>query len=139
MTDQVEPMPGSQPAPPAMRGATLDDEAARPLQPALLRGWRGACPRCGQKTLFSGYLEIAHECSNCGEALHHHRADDLPAWITMILVGHALVPLLLGLENAFEPALWVHVAILAPFVIGASLWLLPRVKGAVVGMQWAWR
>ncbi|MEM9762054.1 MAG: DUF983 domain-containing protein [Pseudomonadota bacterium] len=111
----------------------------RPLSPALKRGWKGCCPNCGEHTLFANYLTVADECTHCGEALHHHRADDLPAWLTMVIVGHVLAVALLAVENAFAPALWVHGLIFGPFVILSSLWLLPHVKGAVVGMQWAWR
>ncbi|MEM6355940.1 MAG: DUF983 domain-containing protein [Pseudomonadota bacterium] len=115
----------------------LSDE--RPLMPALKRGWKGCCPSCGERTLFSSYLTVAYTCSACGEPLHHHRADDLPAWITMIVVGHILAVALLAVENAYAPALWVHGLIFGPFIILSSLWMLPRVKGAVVGMQWAMR
>ncbi|MEM7499810.1 MAG: DUF983 domain-containing protein, partial [Pseudomonadota bacterium] len=111
----------------------------RPLGPALKRGWRGGCPNCGERTLFSSFLTVSESCTNCREALHHHRADDLPAWLTMIVVGHVLAVALLAVENAFAPALWVHALIFGPFVLLSSLWLLPRMKGAVVGMQWAWR
>ncbi|MEM6943839.1 MAG: DUF983 domain-containing protein [Pseudomonadota bacterium] len=116
-----------------------DSGAERSLMPALKRGWRGCCPKCGSRTLFEKYLEVRHTCPECGEELHHHRADDLPAWLTMIVIGHAMVPILLGLENAFSPPFWVHGIILGPFVLGGSLLLLPRIKGAVVGMQWAFR
>lgn len=115
----------------------LEDD--RPLVTALSRGWASRCPICGEGALFDSYLAVTHDCGHCGKALHHHRADDLPAWICMIVVGHVLAVLLLAVENAFAPALWVHALIWPPLVLGLTLWLLPRVKGAVVGMQWAWR
>ncbi|MEM6423089.1 MAG: DUF983 domain-containing protein, partial [Pseudomonadota bacterium] len=78
-------------------------------------------------------------CAHCGQALHHHRADDLPAWICMVLVGKVLILLLPTIEIFFAPPFWVHALIWTPLIIGLTLWLLPRVKGSVVGMQWAWR
>ncbi|MGF1554071.1 MAG: DUF983 domain-containing protein [Paracoccaceae bacterium] len=125
--DPLDPSPA-----PAMR-------AERPLVPALKRGWAGRCPNCGARSLFARYLTVEDRCPSCGEALHHHRADDLPAWLVMIVVGHLLAVLLLAVENAFRPDLWVHALIWPAFVLGLSLWLLPRMKGAVVAMQWAWR
>ncbi|MEO0822563.1 MAG: DUF983 domain-containing protein [Pseudomonadota bacterium] len=122
---------------PAVAGAQA--EAERPLGRSLLRGWHGTCPNCGEGALFSQYLTVTETCGTCGEALHHHRADDLPAWLTMVVVGHVLAVLLLAVENALAPALWIHAMIWPPLVIGLCLWLLPRVKGAVVGMQWTWR
>ena len=115
------------------------EDEDRPLAPSLLRGWTGCCPACGEGPLFEGYLAVRDECPACREELHHHRADDLPAWLTMVVTGHVLAVLLLGVENAFAPPLWVHFALWPTLVVGLSLWLLPRLKGAVVGMQWAWR
>ncbi|MEM1382716.1 MAG: DUF983 domain-containing protein [Pseudomonadota bacterium] len=127
-------------APPSQhRPAALPEEAQRPLWPALLRGWSGRCPGCGGGPIFESYLTVRPSCAACGEALHHHRADDLPAWLTIIVVGHILAALLLFVENAFAPPLWVHWAAWPALTIGLTLWFLPRLKGSVVGMQWAWR
>ncbi len=111
----------------------------RPLGRSLLRGWRGRCPNCGEGAVFDGYLTVRHTCTVCGEELHHHRADDLPAWATIVIVGHVIAPLLLAVESGFHPPLWVHWLIWPALTLGLSLWLLPRIKGMVVAMQWAWR
>ncbi len=86
-----------------------------------------------------GYLNVRVACPVCGEALHHHRADDLPAWATILIVGHVFAVLVLAVEQNLRPALWVHYVMWPVLVLGLSLWLLPRIKGAVVAMQWAWR
>lgn len=111
----------------------------RPLLPALMRGWRRTCPNCGGGPVFDGYLAVRDTCPACGEPLYHHRADDLPAWITIVLVGHLMVGLLLPIEVAFQPPMWVHLAVWPTLTLGLTLWLLPRFKGMVVAMQWAWR
>ena len=111
----------------------------RPLVPALLRGWRRRCPNCGGGPLFSGYLTSRESCAACGEEFHHHRADDLPAWITIMIVGHILAFLLIAVETAFNPPLWVHWALWPTLILGLTLWFLPRVKGAAIALQWAWR
>ncbi|MEO0624346.1 MAG: DUF983 domain-containing protein [Pseudomonadota bacterium] len=118
---------------------TMDAQTPRPLAPALLRGWRRRCPNCGGGPMMQSYLQVRDTCASCGQELHHHRADDMPAWATILIVGHVLAFLLLTVESTFHPPLWVHWAVWPALVVGMSLWMLPRVKGAVVAMQWAWR
>ena len=111
----------------------------RALLPALLRGWRRRCPNCGGGPMMAGYLKIRQCCASCGEELHHHRAEDLPAWATILVVGHVLVSGLLTVEVNFAPPLWVHWAIWPALTLGLTMWLLPRVKGMTVALQWAKR
>ena len=122
-----------------MKAATSHsaEPAPRELGPAMMRGMRGHCPNCGEGKLFRAYLKVADRCEVCGEALHHHRADDAPAYFVILIVGHIVVPLVLAVETAFAPPYWVHIALWFPLTIALSLALLPRVKGAIVGWQWA--
>ena len=112
---------------------------ARPLQQALLRGAMGRCPACGVGRLFSSYLKVAEKCPHCGEELHHQRADDAPAYFTMVIVGHVVVAGVLSVEQAFAPETWVQLAVWLPMTLVMSLALLPLVKGTLVGLQWALR
>jgi uncharacterized protein (DUF983 family) len=112
-------------------------EAARPLASAMRRGAELRCPACGGDRLFSAYLKVAHTCAACGEELHHHRADDAPPYFTIVIVGHIVVAGALALEQALAPASWVHFVLWIPLTLALSLLLLPRVKGALVGLQWA--
>ena len=89
--------------------------------------------------MMSGFLRIRPSCASCGEALHHHRADDAPAWATIVIVGHLIVPLLLLVEQSLRPPMWLHWSVWPVLTLGLTMWLLPRVKGAIVAMQWAWR
>ena len=82
---------------------------------------------------------MAPECAACGEALHHQRADDAPPYFTMLIVGHVVVGGALGVERAFAPHMMVHMLLWLPLTLLLSLWLLPRVKGALIGLQWAHR
>jgi uncharacterized protein (DUF983 family) len=122
---------------PQMPDADAVPKPRRNVWQAMLRGARGRCPSCGRGKLFRGYLKVADRCPACGAALHHHRADDAPPYFTIIIAGHVLVPLLLAFEVAFRPPLWVHALVWLPFTIAACLALLPVVKGAIVGLQWA--
>jgi uncharacterized protein (DUF983 family) len=110
---------------------------ARPLWDAIWRGFRGRCPKCGEGKLFASYLKVVDRCDNCGEEMHHHRADDLPAYLVIVIVGHVVVGAFLGVEATSELSMWQHLAIWAPLTVVASLALLRPIKGAVVGLQWA--
>ena len=108
----------------------------RPGLRSLRRGFRGRCPACGHGRLFRAFLKVADRCPACGEALHHHEADDAPAYFVMLIVGHVVVPLALVTEIAFSPSYWVYAAIFLPLTAGLALGLLQPVKGAIVGWQW---
>lgn len=111
----------------------------RSVKEALLRGFMCRCPACGKGRLFNGYLSVKSSCENCGEELHHQRADDGPAYLTILIVSHLGAPLLLAIYMAYRPS---AMAMLIGFSVGAvvlSLALLPRFKGGFVGFQWARR
>lgn len=103
---------------------------------AALRGWRGLCPRCGKRHLFTAYVKMAPACRACGQEFEPFRADDAPAYFTIFAVGHIVVPLMLLVEKQWFPALWVHAALWLPGTLALCLLLLPRIKGAVIGLQW---
>lgn len=106
---------------------------------AMYRGALHRCPSCGEGSLFARYLKVRDNCAQCNQALHHHRADDAPPYFTIFIVGHFAVGGVLALEQAMKPSAWMHAAIWVPFVIIFCLLLLPRIKGALVGLQWALR
>jgi len=115
-------------------------EAGRPIGRSFRRGFLGRCPHCGIGKMFGSFLKVNDHCPSCGEALHHQRADDMPPYVTMLIVGHIVVAGLLTSEEV-----WPDSPMLLPGAIGAiaalflSLALLPRVKGALIGYQWAMR
>ena len=111
----------------------------RDLWSAMKRGFRGRCPRCGEGKLFRAFLKTANNCSVCGLDFTPHRADDLPAYLVIVIVGHIVVPLALSIETNFSPPVWLQLAIYLPLTLVLSLALLQPVKGAVVGFQWAMR
>ena len=104
---------------------------------SLKRGFLGRCPRCGEGRIFRAYLKVNDACPVCGEELHHQRADDAPPYFTMMITGHVIVGGILVLEKNFALDMWVQLAIWMPATVLLSLWLLPRVKGALIGYQWA--
>lgn len=86
-----------------------------------------------------GYLKTRSTCQVCREELHHHRADDGPAYLTILIVGHLMAPLLHIVFVQFRPEPLTLFTIFAVGCIGLSLYLLPRIKGAIIGFQWARR
>lgn len=111
----------------------------RPLRPALIRGWRRRCPNCGSGPMMKSYLKVRDTCPVCSEALHHHRADDGPAYLTILIVGHLMAPTILWAFTEFRPDPMVLASVFTVGCVALSLYLLPRLKGAIVGLQWAKR
>jgi len=111
----------------------------RDVWTALKRGFRGRCPRCGEGKLFRAFLKVDNNCSVCGLDFTPHRADDLPAYLVIVIVGHIVVPTALFIETDYSPPVWLQLAIYLPLTLVLSLALLQPVKGAVVGVQWALR
>ncbi|MBB5518875.1 DUF983 domain-containing protein [Amphiplicatus metriothermophilus] len=106
----------------------------------LRAGWRGLagkCPECGRGALFAGYTRTHGACAVCGLNFAGHRADDAPPYATIMIVGHLTIPLALAAKQLFDPPLALQFAISAPLILGMTLWLLPIVKGGLIGLQWA--
>jgi uncharacterized protein (DUF983 family) len=103
---------------------------------AVVRGLRGRCPNCGRGHMFKSFLKVADYCPACGEELFHQRADDFPAYLDILLVGHTVVPLALLVETEYAPAMWLQLAAWVPLTIGLSLGLLQPIKGLIIAVQW---
>lgn len=122
----------------AMTQSTIA-KTPRPVVPALMRGARRRCPACGTGAMFDGYLSVRQSCPDCGLALHHHRADDAPAWATMLIVGHLMVPLIFFARSLESMPVWAHMTVWPLTALALSLLILPFLKGAIVAYQWAVR
>jgi uncharacterized protein (DUF983 family) len=106
------------------------------LGEAMWRGFRMRCPNCGTGKLFGRYLKVVEHCSACGEEFSHHRADDFPAYLVIIVVGHAIVPVILAIETSYAPPMWLQFLVWPLVTLVSSLALLQPTKGAIVGLQW---
>lgn len=89
--------------------------------------------------MMRGYLKVRDACPVCQEELYHHRADDGPAYLTILIVGHVMAPFILWSYTAFRPDPLVLASVLSVGCVALSLFLLPRLKGALVAVQWAKR
>lgn len=119
--------------------STDDDSQDREVRPALMRGWRCRCPKCGKGPMMKSYLTVRDHCPVCNETLGHHRADDGPAYLTILIVGHLMAPAIIWAFTTFRPDPMVLASVFTVGCVGLSLYLLPRLKGAIVGLQWAKR
>ncbi len=112
--------------------------AERPVGAAIRNGLRCRCPACGEGKLFPRYLEVAAACPACGEVLSHQRADDGPAYVTLLVVCHvigfALPPLM---ATGLSPG--AMAILLSALAVPLCLVMLPPIKGLFVAVQWAKR
>lgn len=120
----------------------VSDQGAprRAMGAALWRGLIGRCPNCGEGRMFRAYLKVVDNCPVCHEDLSHQRADDAPPYVTMLIVGHIVVASVLAADEVWPNSpLWLSFIVWIWITFVLSLLLLPRVKGALVGYQWALR
>ncbi|TCO73985.1 DUF983 domain-containing protein [Rhodovulum euryhalinum] len=111
----------------------------RPLGTALLRGWCKRCPNCGAGPMMSGYLSVREHCPVCMEELHHHHSDDGPVYLTVLIVAFIAAPLMFWAHLALRPDPLVLTSVFTIGCIATALYLLPRLKGVMVALQWAKR
>jgi len=109
----------------------------RAVWPALRNGTACKCPKCGKGNLFRAYLKVNDVCPNCGEELFHHRADDAPPYIAIVIVGHIIIFAMLHMEMVYRVPPITYLYTMVPLGIVLPLLMLPSIKGFIVGLQWA--
>ncbi|KKC38682.1 hypothetical protein WH87_07050 [Devosia epidermidihirudinis] len=109
----------------------------RSVWQAMWRGTLCKCPHCGQGKMFRAYLKVAENCDVCGEQLNLHRADDFPPYIAIMIVGHILVAIMLHMDMVYHVNPLTYLYTMVPLSIIMPLAMLPSIKGAIVGLQWA--
>lgn len=113
------------------------DTKHRKLWPSIGRGLRGRCPHCGQGPLFARYLKVNETCPACVHRLAQYPADDGPAYLTILLVGHFVVGPALFFPIVWEASPLFTVPISLAVLAVVTLLLLPRVKGGWIGLMYA--
>ncbi|PZU57841.1 MAG: hypothetical protein DI547_12330 [Sphingobium sp.] len=111
----------------------------RPFWPAARRSLRNRCPACGEARLFERFLRPVPECPACGQSWISHQADDFPAYIVILLLGHLLVPLMIEVNATFAIPLWVQGLLWPGLAIVLAVGMIQPVKGAVIAFQWSRR
>lgn len=115
------------------------DVGKRDAVQAMKRGFACRCPNCGEGKLFRKFLKPVDNCAVCGEDYTHQRADDLPAYLTIVVVGHITLGGFLLTDMSLQISSWAHIAIWAPLTLILAVALIQPIKGAVIGLQWAMR
>lgn len=118
-------------------GPDGSDRDKRQTGEAIRRGFFGRCPKCNEGRLFRSWLKPVVTCEACGEEMHHQRADDLPAYLVILVVGHLVVGLFSAVEGVTSLTMWQHLAIWVPVTLALTIGLLQPVKGGVICLQWA--
>ncbi len=121
--------------PPAAAANTTEPWLNLPLLLAVGRGVRGVCPNCGRSPLFIGFLRVVSACPTCPAPLGQVRADDMPPYVVIALVGHIAVASVLVLESLVTLSVAAECAIVLPLATAAAFALIRPVKGGVVGLM----
>jgi uncharacterized protein (DUF983 family) len=87
--------------------------------------------------MFRAFLKVSDRCDACGQELHHHRADDFPAYVVIFVVGHVLVSAALYVETHFAPSYLTHLLLWLPTAFILTIGLLQPTKGVIVALQWS--
>jgi uncharacterized protein (DUF983 family) len=102
----------------------------------LKRGFFNRCPSCGEGKLLRGFTTPHKCCSHCHLDFEPLRADDGPAWATILIAGHLSMPFVffmldLGLDNMV-----LEISASIAFILGISALILPRAKGMFMSVIW---
>ena len=109
---------------------------AEPTKTILWHGICERCPKCGQGRIFQSYLKQNESCAICGEDLSRFRADDGPAWLTILIVGHVVVPTAIYFSMHDILPEGVAITLLFALTIVGAMIVLPRAKGAFISVLW---
>ena len=104
---------------------------------ALSAGLRCRCPNCGEGKLYKGYLKVEPTCAACGHDLSAYRADDGPAYFTILIIGHLIIAPLLIFPIVWKSPAYISIPILLTALTIVTLSALPRIKGGWIGLMYA--
>jgi uncharacterized protein (DUF983 family) len=111
-------------------------EQAGPIERAILRGLRGRCPRCGEGTLYRGFINLKPACDKCDLDFGFADAGDGPAVFAILIGGFIVVFAALMVEFAYQPPYWVHAALWLPLILIVTLGPLRPIKGVLIALQY---
>ena len=83
-----------------------------------------------------GYLKIAPHCSSCQLDFDKFRSDDAPAYFTIMIVGHIVVPLVFTIGMYYDLTLWFQLIFWPLLTLFLTILLLPFMKGLIVAILW---
>ncbi len=89
--------------------------------------------------MFKSFLKPSPSCAHCGASWDLSRADDFPAYIVILLLGHILVPLMIEVNRAFAIPLGVQAALWPCLAVILALLMIQPAKAMVIAFQWSRR
>lgn len=98
--------------------------------------WGSRCPRCGEGRLFNGFLAFHPRCAACGLDFSTIATDDGPAAFVTLFAGVIVGALAMWAELAYEPPVWLHMAIWLPLIVFVTLILMRPTKAALAFFQY---
>jgi uncharacterized protein (DUF983 family) len=99
----------------------------------------GRCPRCGDGSLFAGYLTAARACARCSLDYSTFDPGDGPAVFVILIVGFLVAGGALFVEVKFQPPYWVHAIIWLPTIFILAFGFLRLVKSTLLVLQYKHR
>lgn len=129
--EQPDPRPANEPG-------TVTGRVSLPAKGwvAALRGVRNRCPRCNEAKFFPRFLKPVPHCPHCGQDWRHQSADDFPAYVSILLTGHLMAPLIITMVKDTGLSMSALVAIILPLAMILMIGLLQPAKGAIIAVQW---
>jgi uncharacterized protein (DUF983 family) len=112
-------------------------EIVHPLVRSVSRGLKGRCPNCGEGRIFWRYLKVSAHCPKCDHDLARYPADDGPAYLTILLVGHLIIAPLLLFPIVWQAPAVYSVPIALSSITVVTLLALPAIKGGWIGLMYA--
>ena len=114
-------------------------DAVSTAQGTLRAALLGRCPRCGDGSLFTGYLNVAPTCARCRLDYAAFDAGDGPAVFVILIVGFLVAGGALIVEVTFQPPYWVHAVIWLPTILILAFGFLRLVKSTLLVLQYKHR
>lgn len=103
---------------------------------AMFRSARGRCPRCNDAKLFTRFLKPVAACPRCLQDWTHQQADDFPAYVSILLTGHIMAPVIILLVQDTSLSLPALAAITVSLMLTLMMAFLRPAKGAIIALQW---
>jgi len=103
---------------------------------SMLRGARSRCPRCNEAKLFTRFLKPVASCPHCRQDWTHQQADDFPAYVSILLTGHIMAPIIIALVQETALSLAALAAIIVPLMLALMIMFIQPAKGAIIALQW---
>jgi len=121
-----------------MTGTARETAAAgRKLGTALLRGFRGRCPACGGGHVLKGYIFPRAQCESCRENLAPYQSADFAPYLVTFAIGLTFTPMILVSTMVWNVPAHLALTVGLSAALACALILLPRMKGAAIGLLWA--